>query len=100
LTSAESVKGETYVKPALPRECSDALRNFLNVQDSARRVTLIVPSMSRMSLMQDARKFYAQNVVEFIAFENVGAYSSEVFLTIESPASLKSLAGLSDAGLA
>ncbi len=48
--------------------------------------------MPRMPLMQDARKFYAQNVVEFIAFENVGAHSSEVFLTIESPASPKPLA--------
>jgi hypothetical protein len=38
--------------------------------------------------------------VESIAFENFEAYSSGVFLTIESPASLKSLAGLSDAGLA
>lgn len=40
MTSAESVKGETHVKPALPRECSDALRNVVNVQGSARRVTM------------------------------------------------------------
>jgi hypothetical protein len=52
-----------------------------------------------MPPMPDKWKILCLNLVESIAFENFEAYSSGVFLTIESPASLKSLAGLSDAGL-